>query len=86
MKSRFVNDGESRLRSSAEFQERLRELKESIRAVMRQNSKRPGSSGGGCCDGESPENIGGARRNCPVALLALQPMRPNDQPEITARA
>ena len=32
MKSRIVADGESRLRSSPEFQTRLRELRESIRA------------------------------------------------------
>jgi hypothetical protein len=32
MKSRIVSDGESRLRSSPEFQARLRELRESIRA------------------------------------------------------
>ncbi len=32
MKSRIVSDGEVRLRESSEFQARLRELRESIRA------------------------------------------------------
>jgi hypothetical protein len=32
MKAHFVSDGESRLRGSREFQARLRELRESIRA------------------------------------------------------